>query len=214
MTEKMSHVFITALLQYSLDISARDYKGRSPRDYAETLGEEQYVRCIDDYVLEAIRSGLVDKLEHWALRGYDHISCVLRHDTDDGKRLCEKLKDDRLLKRTGALIASLPKTKVGGLFFFLGVGSLLNSSLHCSCPPKRGVTRLFMLNCRGEFEKHLRLLTLGICQHWTRLQKARLAGHRICVDTVCCIELCSADRVTSSSTSSAATRILLQSRIT
>lgn len=72
-SHEYSHQFIRALFKYGVDISARDDKGRTARDYAEFLKKTKYFTEIDEYVVEIVKSCDMDKLQYLVLNGYDHI---------------------------------------------------------------------------------------------------------------------------------------------
>ena len=68
-----SELFIRTLFKYGIDIAARDRKGRTAHDYAESLKKTKYFEILDDYVISLLKEGRVDLLETLLLQGYDHI---------------------------------------------------------------------------------------------------------------------------------------------
>lgn len=54
--EEMSERFVYMLLRRGLDVAARDYKGRTARQFAEENVQDEYVELIDNYVYDLIRS--------------------------------------------------------------------------------------------------------------------------------------------------------------
>lgn len=65
--------FVKALFKYGVDVSARDDRGRTARDYAEQLRKTKYFTEIDEHMIEIVKSCDTDKLQHLVLQGYDHI---------------------------------------------------------------------------------------------------------------------------------------------
>lgn len=65
--------FVQALFKYGVDITARDDKGRTARDYAEHLRKLKYLTVIDEHVINVMKDCDVVRLQQLMLAGYDHI---------------------------------------------------------------------------------------------------------------------------------------------
>lgn len=115
MRERLPPAFLDALLRYGVDLSSRDYLGRSPRDYAAALARDDYVHWVDGHVTGAVFRRDTARVLGWIEHGYDHVMHVLQHATDgSGRKLMQKLTEDQCMKRTAAAINTIPKVKVGG----------------------------------------------------------------------------------------------------
>ncbi|CAI9733959.1 Ankyrin repeat [Octopus vulgaris] len=64
---------IQTLLHFGLDVSLRDSKGRTARDFAKKLNKDLYVDIIDQHILELIRKGKTEMLQRMILRSYQDI---------------------------------------------------------------------------------------------------------------------------------------------
>ena len=115
MRERLPVAFLDALVRYGVDLSARDYLGRSPRDYAAALAREDLVHWVDGHVTGAVFRRNTDRVLDWIVRGYDHVMHVLQHATDErGRKLMDRLAEDQCMKTTAAAINTIPKVKVCG----------------------------------------------------------------------------------------------------
>lgn len=71
--------FISSLFKYGLDISIRDKKGRTARDFAEHLKRSKYLTVIDDYIIQLAKDSEIEQLQHLLIQGYNHIVDVTDH---------------------------------------------------------------------------------------------------------------------------------------
>ena len=107
------HVTVArAIIQYGADVGARDYKGRTARDFAEMLGEHDYVTLIDDHVLHEIGERNVDYIERLTMLSYDHVTDIVRPDRSRNQKLCEKLDENRLYKEMAKCLDDIPRLQV------------------------------------------------------------------------------------------------------
>lgn len=67
---------IKLLLSKGVNLGARDYLGRTARDFAESLQRAKYVTEMDNHVIQAIRSKDFPQIERLLLEGYDHVCDV------------------------------------------------------------------------------------------------------------------------------------------
>ncbi|GAB1605030.1 uncharacterized protein LOC115220444 [Argonauta hians] len=64
---------IRTLFHYGIDISLRDNKGRTARDFAKKLNKLSYVELIDEHIVELVRVGEKERLQKMILRSYNDI---------------------------------------------------------------------------------------------------------------------------------------------
>lgn len=65
--------FVQSLFNYGLNVALRDNVGRTARSYAFKQNKLDYVRLIDQHVLQMVISGKVEEIEDLILRSYDHL---------------------------------------------------------------------------------------------------------------------------------------------
>lgn len=111
-SQQLPPEIITALCTYGADISSRDKRGRTARDYAKLLGNASYVDAIDTFLLETIRSKDGTKVEGWVLRSYDHVTDVARQECALTKKIREQIEHDWTMKEMGRLLENVSKIQV------------------------------------------------------------------------------------------------------
>ncbi|XP_052282717.1 uncharacterized protein LOC127879738 isoform X1 [Dreissena polymorpha] len=72
-THDFSSQFVKALFKYGVDVAARDNKGRTARDLAESLRKSRYFTEIDEHLIEIVKDCNLERLHYIVLQGYDHI---------------------------------------------------------------------------------------------------------------------------------------------
>ena len=107
------HVTVAkAIIQYGVSVASRDYKGRTARDYAEELGESDYVTLIEEHVLNVINERNVDYVERLVMMSYDHVTDLVRPERPGNEKLCERLAENRLYKEMAKCLDSIPRLQV------------------------------------------------------------------------------------------------------
>ena len=111
--ENMPVAFIKGLLKYDVDISARDVKGQTARDYAQSVFREDCVQCLDKHVFDTIRNRNMTELHNHVMRGYgDVITSIVNANTAEARAIQHDLAEKRNMQPFADVIEGLPKLKV------------------------------------------------------------------------------------------------------
>ncbi|CAD5119108.1 DgyrCDS7752 [Dimorphilus gyrociliatus] len=106
MKENFPAAVLKDILSYRADLAERDFKGRTPRDFAAELSRDDYIEAIDEYVLETILKRDLESLENWVLKGYNYIYAALESNSTLANEVKSEL-EGRLFKETAKFIRQI-----------------------------------------------------------------------------------------------------------
>ena len=114
--EGMSIEFVKGLLKRGVDITWRDYKGRTARDFAEDMLGEEYIEVLDRHVLQVVRERNLKKLYYFITRGYDHLSSIIYSSNNaEALEIAHDLREKRSYKEIVDLLDVTVNLQVGGI---------------------------------------------------------------------------------------------------
>ena len=104
---------VKGLLKLGADVTARDSKAQTVRDYAMSLGCYDYAKCFDAYVIDVMRQRDVNRLNQLILRGYgDVIREILETSDPDVHAINHDLIEKRSMQQVAATIETVPLLQV------------------------------------------------------------------------------------------------------
>lgn len=110
--EGMPVDFVKSLLKRGADLTWRDYKGRTARDLAEDVLGDEYVECLDRFVLSIISERKISKLYFLITRQYDYLRTIVYGSSAKALELVHDLREKRSYKEIVDLLDVIPKLQV------------------------------------------------------------------------------------------------------